>query len=125
MIPSSKDAPEGNLAARFAFPVRLMAWSKQSRHERGYGAAWVKTRAVILKRDAGLCQPCLATGRPTPATQVDHITPKAKGGTDDHENLQAICGACHTVKTEREGAEAQGRRIRVKYDAAGWPIWKA
>lgn len=102
-----------------------MAWSKQSRHERGYGSAWVKTRAVILKRDSGLCQPCLAQGRPTPATQVDHVKPKAKGGNDDHDNLQAICTACHDAKTEREAAEAQGRKTdRVTYDAAGWPVWR-
>ena len=101
-------------------------WSgKGSRHERGYGSAWVKARARILTRDSHLCQPCLAKGRPTPATEVDHIKPKAKGGTDDDDNLQAICHDCHKEKTEAEAAEAQGRthKPRTQYDAKGFPIW--
>lgn len=105
-----------------------MAWSKQSRHDRGYGAAWVKTRARILIRDMHLCQPCRAKGRPTPATQVDHIKPKAKGGTEDDDNLQAICRNCHDAKTLAEAAEAQGREVRevrprTQYDGSGNPIW--
>lgn len=103
----------------------MPGWGSTSRHERGYGSAWVKTRARILKRDMHLCQPCLTTGRPTLATEVDHVTPKAKGGTDDDENLQAICHDCHVVKTEAEAAEAQGRTVtqRTKYDHEGRPIW--
>lgn len=103
----------------------MTGWHKTSRHERGYGAAWVKTRARILARDMHLCQPCLTTGRPTEAEEVDHILPKAKGGTDDDENLQAICHDCHVVKTAAEAAEAQGRTVtpRTKYDKQGRPIW--
>lgn len=100
-----------------------MAWSRQSRHERGYGSAWDKIRAQALKRDRHLCIPCMAGGRPTPATQVDHIKPKAKGGTDDLSNLQSICDECHAEKTRVESADAQGRRPRLKYDANGFPIW--
>ena len=33
---------------------------------------------------------------------VDHITPLHMGGTDDPDNLQALCPACHRRKTERE-----------------------
>ena len=99
-----------------------MAWSKESRHARGYGAAWVKTRIRILRRDLHLCQPCLSAGRPTPATEVDHIKPKAKGGCDDDANLQAICTDCHKAKTEREAAEAQGRTVRQTIGLDGWPL---
>ncbi len=91
-----------------------------SRHERGYGYQWVKTRARVLQRDGYLCQPCLKTGRPTPATEVDHITPKAQDGTDDYDNLQSICTDCHKVKTK---AETSGRKDRLQYDAQGYPIW--
>ena len=99
-----------------------MAWSKQSRHERGYGANWVKTRARIMRRDRHLCQPCWRDGRPTPATEVDHIKPKARGGTDDDDNLQAICHDCHKAKTEAEAAMARGRRIRPRIGPDGWPV---
>ena len=88
----------------------------QSRHERGYGSAWVKLRKVILKRDSYLCQACLAQGRPTPATDVDHIKPKAQGGTDDVANLQSLCRACHEDKTKRENGWK-----RQEFGEDGWP----
>lgn len=70
-----------------------------SRHERGYGSEWVKTRKRILARDNGMCVPCLAAGRVTVATAVDHIINKERGGTDDDVNLQSICKPCHDIKT--------------------------
>ena len=94
-----------------------MAWSKTSRHERGYGGTWDKLRAFILRRDNHLCQPCLNADRITPASQVDHIKPKAKGGTDDADNLQAICNPCHEDKTARD----KGHRIKVAIGLDGWP----
>jgi 5-methylcytosine-specific restriction enzyme A len=103
-----------------------MPWEHgKSRQSRGYGARWDKLRLRILARDSHLCQPCLNTGILKPATQVDHITPKAKGGTDDPDNLQAICDPCHKDKTAREAAEAQGRTVkkRIAFDAQGRPVW--
>ena len=94
-----------------------MAWSKQSRHERGYGSAWVKVRARILARDKHLCQPCAASGRPTPATAVDHIKPKSKGGTDEDSNLQSLCHDCHKAKTARD----EGRQVKPTIGIDGWP----
>lgn len=73
-----------------------------TRQQRGYGADWQRTRAEVLLRDKGLCQPCLRKGRVTAAREVDHIKPKASGGTDDADNLQAICLPCHRTKTARE-----------------------
>jgi len=78
-------------------------WTKgKSAHQRGYGAAWRKKRDAVLLRDDHLCQPCLEKGKLTQAKQVDHITNKANGGTDDDWNLQAICIECHKKKTARE-----------------------
>jgi 5-methylcytosine-specific restriction protein A len=101
----------------------MAGWHKTSRHVRGYGAGWDRTRARILDRDKHLCQVCLKAGRYTPATEVDHIKPKAQGGTDDDDNLQAIDKVCHAAKTEDEAAVAQGRRIKPKFDEDGRPIW--
>ena len=70
--------------------------------ERGYGHAWRKLRTQVLERDGYLCQACKAKGRITPATDVDHIVNKASGGTDDIDNLQALCRACHKAKTQAE-----------------------
>ena len=95
-----------------------MAWSKESSKSRGYGAAWVKLRAVILRRDCGLCQVCLAKGRVTAGTQVDHIVSKAQGGTDDDDNLQTICRDCHATKTITE----QGKKRKPRIGLDGWPM---
>jgi 5-methylcytosine-specific restriction protein A len=100
-------------------------WGNESRHARGYGSRWDKLRLRILARDRHLCQPCLDAGVVTPAREVDHITPKAAGGTDAEDNLAAICIACHREKTAREAAEAQGRAVkkRLAFDADGFPVW--
>jgi hypothetical protein len=103
-----------------------MGWvGKGSRHERGYGRVWDKTRLVILLRDKYLCQPCAAKGRTTPASQVDHIKPKALGGDDDHSNLQSICDACHKVKTNIEDRLAsldERRGFSTQVSPTGWPV---
>lgn len=97
-----------------------MAWRhRASRHERGYDHRWVKQRLRIMDRDKHLCQPCMDRGRVTPAKEVDHITPKAKGGTDDDANLQAICRQCHKAKTAREH---RGDGPRKEFGPDGWPI---
>lgn len=75
-----------------------------SRHERGYGTTWDKTRERIMRRDGGLCQPSLRHGLIVFASHVDHIVPKAQGGTDDDDNLQAISAHVHAAKTAAERA---------------------
>lgn len=71
---------------------------------RGYGSEWTKLRTRIMYRDCGLCQVCKAKGLVTPAHAVDHIVPKAAGGSDSEGNLQAICNLCHAAKTRLEAA---------------------
>lgn len=98
-------------------------WSTESRHNRDYGAAWDKIRVIVLKRDNGLCQCDECQGgkiRLTLANEVHHIIPKAKGGTDDLSNLQAINKECH----KRETAADQGRTLKPKVTIGvdGWPI---
>src|SRR5262245_23908439 len=73
-----------------------------SRQARGYGAAWTRLRATVMRRDGYLCQPCRRVERLTPADEVDHVVPKAQGGSDDLTNLEAICTPCHKAKTQRE-----------------------
>jgi|GEM_PF-1725964 len=87
--------------------------TRGTRHERGYGAAWDRIRARVMRRDAGLCQPSLRHGLVVQATAVDHKVPKAQGGTDAEDNLQAISAAVHTAKTN---AEKLGRA----WDESAW-----
>lgn len=95
-------------------PKRTYGWAddriRGTQKERGYGKEWKKLRRHIMDRDDRLCQPCLAEGRLSPASQVDHIVPKAEGGSDSDDNLQAICLPCHRYKTAHEGLRARGGR---------------
>ena len=77
--------------------------TRGSRQGRGYGALWEHLRKIVLRRDKGLCQVCKREGRVSVAKQVDHILNKARGGTDNFDNLQAICVKCHGIKTAKEG----------------------
>ncbi|HMR01747.1 MAG TPA: HNH endonuclease [Candidatus Competibacter phosphatis] len=66
--------------------------------QRGYDARWRRIRLMYLRAHP-LCVECAAHGRTTQATEVDHITPLANGGTHAEENLQALCKSCHSRKT--------------------------
>lgn len=77
----------------------------KSAKERGYGSSWVKLRKSALKRDYYLCQECKKSGIATPATEVDHILNKARGGDDDMNNLQSLCKPCHKRKTIEERSQ--------------------
>ena len=82
----------------------------QRRHGKGGrgGRPWRRKRDRVLRRDNYLCQPCMRAERIQPASEVDHIVGLACGGTDDDDNLEAICTPCHKAKTARESQS--GRR---------------
>lgn len=72
--------------------------ARPSSHERGYcSAKWRRTRLQVIARDAGICQLCglLVTGK----GDVDHIVPKADGGTDELSNLRWTHHECHSRRT--------------------------
>ena len=102
----------------------MARWPKESRHKRGYNSQWDRIRLTILKRDNYLCQECMRQGRLTPLCvkprdhAVDHITPKARGGTDDQDNLQSLCAPCHEAKTARDEGWRQARQVGLD----GYPI---
>jgi len=79
---------------------RLYDDRRGSSTQRGYGYAWQKRRAEFIKKF-----PCCARC-PRPTTDVDHIVPRSRGGSDDDSNLQPLCSFHHKQKTARE------RRLR-------------
>lgn len=81
-------------------PVRLYDDRRGSSAKRGYDRQWRKKRAAYLIANPW-CRKCAAA-----AALVDHIIPKAIGGTDDDRNLQPLCVRCHNIKT---GSERRAR----------------
>lgn len=80
-----------------------------SETKRTRGRAWMTRRARIMGRDCGLCQQCKREGRLQLAEQVDHKVELADGGTDDDDNLEALCADCHKAKSARSAAARAGR----------------
>jgi len=74
-------------------------------------------RSYVLSQ-CPLCVKCQSKGRITAATEVDHIVPLHKGGTDDLDNLQSLCHDCHAEKTATE----QGKRRKPEIGLDGWPV---
>ena len=56
--------------------------------------------AKLLKWQKGKCNLCGLNFREDDLIAIDHIIPKAIGGEDKYENLQALHKHCHDVKTK-------------------------
>ncbi len=72
-----------------------------------------------LLSDNPLCVVCTASGRVTPATELDHIVALTNDGTNEDANLQGLCAACHADKTRRDLGQAE----RTRFDVAGRVLW--
>ncbi len=100
-----------------------------------------ETRAFVLDRDGFTCQMCgAAAGEPHPHDQgritrlhIGHIIDKSMGGTDEPNNLRAICSICNegasNLTLNRPDAIkllAQVRRAPVKdqLDVLKWLVSK-
>jgi len=64
--------------------------------------AWTKVRRRVLERDGFRCQECGRDLRTLPGwfTEVHHILPRTRGGTNHPANLATLCVSCHKRKTE-------------------------
>lgn len=72
--------------------------------KQGSTRRWRELRAKILDRDHHSCWICQDY-----ADQVDHIQPRARGGSDDPSNLAAICGSCNRRKRDKPAAFFGGK----------------
>lgn len=94
-----------------------MSWNNRIEHGRIVGRPWRRLREQVFKRDGFLCVLCKAKGRLTVAAVCDHRKPLAKGGTNDMDNLQSLCGPCDEAKTRIDN----GAKPVTGCNADGWP----
>jgi 5-methylcytosine-specific restriction endonuclease McrA len=78
-------------------------------------------RWEVLRRAMGRCEACGISSQER-ALEVDHILPRAKGGTNDLWNLQALCSLCNVQKLDRDAADFHGAHEAVTHRQAGCPL---
>lgn len=66
------------------------------------------------------CRHCLAQGRRTATSQVDHIVPLFKGGSNARSNMQGLCDDHHRIKSAADTGKRASVRLVIGLD--GWTI---
>jgi 5-methylcytosine-specific restriction endonuclease McrA len=83
-----------------------------------YRGAVPLTRRAVFARDGGRCAYCNA-----PATSVDHVVPRSRGGEHVWENVVSACRHCNHIKADRE-VDDLGWRMRVVPRQPSGPSWR-
>jgi 5-methylcytosine-specific restriction endonuclease McrA len=72
------------------------------------------SRDGVLRRDRRSCAYCSG-----PASTVDHVLPRCRGGRDTWQNTVAACPRCNGRKGDRTPAEA-GMALRTPARVPTW-----
>lgn len=83
-----------------------------------YASVVPLSRRAVFARDGGRCQYCSA-----PATSLDHVIPRSRGGTHTWDNVVSACSRCNHVKADR-GIHELGWRLRRAPVAPSGPAWR-
>jgi ATP adenylyltransferase len=75
----------------------------------------------VLKRARFRCELC-GVSADVRALEVDHIFPRSRGGTDDPDNLQALCYRCNAMKRDRDDTDFRGVGQSYKRREQGCPF---
>jgi 5-methylcytosine-specific restriction endonuclease McrA len=95
-----------------------------------YRGAVPLTRRAVFARDGGRCVYCHA-----PATSIDHVLPRSRGGRHEWENVVSCCRRCNHAKADRVISELGWRMPRQPVAPTGlaWrvlgtgrmdPLWR-
>ncbi len=77
-------------------------------------------RYEVLKRARFRCELC-GVSADVRALEVDHIVPRNRGGTDDPDNLQALCFSCNATKRDRDATDFRGEGVLTDIGNLGAP----
>ncbi len=106
-IPLNRGAPAQTRAAPFAN-------TRQNRGSRIRSQIPARTRKYVFDRDRGRCQ--FKRGDEVCGSQfqieVDHVVPRAQGGTNTAENLRLLCRAHNQHEAEASFGKAKMQRFR-------------
>ena len=70
-------------------------YSRDPVTKKRYGRSWEKIRARYVETHP-FCEECYKNGIITPVEHVHHKKPLSEGGTNDFDNLESLCRACHS-----------------------------
>lgn len=76
------------------------------------------TRKAVFARDGGRCVYCHA-----PATSLDHVIPRSRGGQHAWDNVVSACARCNHVKADR-GIGELGWRLGRQPAAPTGAAWR-
>lgn len=97
VIEHIEDAPVWGTSDVYERPAVIIL----TRYVRIPGARRVPvTRRGVLRRDGHRCAYCAR-----PASTIDHVLPRSRGGADSWENLVACCLRCNNTKGDRTPQE--------------------
>ncbi|MGB2839028.1 MAG: HNH endonuclease [Actinomycetes bacterium] len=93
--------------------VRLVRFVRVPRR-----AAVPLTRRAVFARDGGRCVYC-----DSPATSLDHVIPRSRGGLHVWENVVSACRRCNHVKADRSVSDLGWHMRHAPFQPVG-PAWR-
>lgn len=92
---------DGNyLPAGVGKRIRWKVAGRKQRSRKTDRAVNSELRKAVLAERGRKCEKCGGRGR----LEVDHVLPRAQGGTDDRANLMVLCVGCHAEKSAAENS---------------------
>lgn len=85
------------------------------------GRALQATRKRMWIAACGKCAMCQRITAPNagpPGFELDHIIAVTNNGSNDDDNLQVLCHACHEIKTNDD----LGYKPKQEIGEDGWPV---
>jgi 5-methylcytosine-specific restriction endonuclease McrA len=110
---SEEEVHSEHLALHVPLVVRLTRFVRVP-----YRAQVPLTRRAVFARDGGRCVYCAA-----PATSIDHVVPRSRGGQHVWENVVSCCRRCNHAKADRALGEL-GWKVHPAPRAPSGPAWR-